>query len=83
MGFLGQIEPKLQKLDLKIVFIDGKNYPDLEDIKFDLFPPIFTILPVFLEPENYQKIKDFSRNLRFLGSVYFFPSIKTLFKSSF
>ena len=41
MGFLGQIEPKLQKLDLKIVFIDGKNYPDLEDIKFDLFTPIF------------------------------------------
>jgi len=26
MGFLGQIEPKLQKLDLKIVFIDGKNH---------------------------------------------------------
>ena len=29
--FLGQIEPKLQKLDLKIVFIDGKSYPDLEE----------------------------------------------------
>ena len=83
MRFLGQIEPKLEKLDLKIVFVDGKKYPDLEYFKFDLFHPIFTILPVFSEPENNQKIKEFFRSLRFSGSVYFFPSIKTLFKSSF
>ena len=34
MGFLGQIEPKLQKLDLKSVFIDENNYTDPKNLKF-------------------------------------------------
>ena len=79
MRVLGQLEPKLEKLDLKIVFVDGKKYPDLEDFKFDLLPAILTILPVFSEPENYQKIKEFFRNFEIFGIGVFFSVNKNTF----
>ena len=36
-GFRGQNGSKLVEPDLKSVFINEKNYPDLETIKFDFF----------------------------------------------
>ena len=42
----------------KNVFIDEKNYTDPENLKFDLFSSIFTILPIFWKPENRLKIEE-------------------------
>ena len=46
---------KLQKPDLKSVFIDGKKYTNLKNRKFDLFFPIFYDFTWFFKTRKWPK----------------------------
>ena len=47
LSFLGKNRPKLQKLDFKSVFIDGKKYTDLKNLEFRRNSLIFRWFPAF------------------------------------
>ena len=54
------------------MFIDEKNYTDPENLKFDLFSSIFTILPIFWKPENRLKIEEIHEIWDFWDRYSFF-----------